>query len=352
MSHMPETVQESAGHWQRDLANAVRSADVLLERLGLTAEQFQSAATGHYGSTLGPFASEETLRQFPVLVPESFLRRMVSGDPADPLLRQVLPLSDEDQTADGFVSDAVGDLQARRGPGVLQKYAGRVLLITTGACAIHCRYCFRRDYPYVDEPRRLEEWSSSIALIAEDTSIHEVILSGGDPLMLNDGRLETLCRQLDQIEHIERIRFHTRLPIVLPSRVTDGLIRLLQSLRAQPIVVVHSNHASELMSDCAEAVKRLSRSGFPVLNQAVLLRGVNDTAEAQEALSRRLLQLGVMPYYLHQLDRVSGTRHFEVPEADGLEIHRRLREVLPGYGVPRYVREIPGRKSKTELPDE
>lgn len=339
MNHMPESVQESAGHWQRDLASAIRSVDALLERLGLSADQFQG------------FASEATLRRFPLLVPESFVNRMEHGDPADPLLRQVLPFGDEDRDVAGFVSDAVGDLQARRGPGLIQKYAGRVLLITTGACAVHCRYCFRRDYPYVDEPRRLEEWSAPLAMIAEDTSIHEVILSGGDPLMLNDGRLETLCRQLDEIAHLERLRIHTRLPIVLPSRVTEALIRLLQSLRVQPVFVIHSNHANELTGDCAEAVKRLGRSGFPVLNQAVLLKGINDTVEAQEQLSRRLMQLGVIPYYLHQLDRVSGSSHFEVPESLGLDIHRRLRELLPGYGVPRYVQEIPGRKSKTELPD-
>ncbi|MFO0979202.1 MAG: KamA family radical SAM protein [Planctomycetaceae bacterium] len=333
---MPESVQESAGHWQRDLASAIRSVDTLLERLGLSAEQFQG------------FATEATLRRFPLLVPESFVNRMEHGDPADPLLRQVLPFGDEDRDVAGFVSDAVGDLQARRGPGLIQKYAGRVLLITTGACAVHCRYCFRRDYPYVDEPRRLEEWSAPLAMIAEDTSIHEVILSGGDPLMLNDGRLETLCRQLDEIAHLGEAGFIRGCSAVASHGGSDSTAA---ESSGQPVFVIHSNHANELTGDCADAVKRLGRAGFPVLNQAVLLKGINDTVEAQEQLSRRLMQLGVIPYYLHQLDRVSGSSHFEVPEELGLDIHERLKDMLPGYGVARYVREIPGRKSKTELPD-
>lgn len=335
------------GHWQRELAGAVRSVEELLRQVGLNPYNHPLPLIAE---SLGlKFATGDTLARFPVLVPENFLSRMTPGDPADPLLRQVLPFQDESYAAEGFVADAVGDLDARRAPGVLQKYAGRVLLITTSACAIHCRYCFRRDYPYEEEPRRLDDWRAAVRSIAEDTSITEVIFSGGDPLMLSDARLRTLCELIDGISHVERIRFHTRLPIVLPARVTSEFLALATTLRAQVILVVHANHANEIVGDCAESLRTLVRSGIPVLNQTVLLSGVNDTAEDMEALCRRLINLGVMPYYLHQLDRVSGTTHFESTEQAGLEIIRQLSARLPGYAVPRYVREIAGELSKSAI---
>jgi len=333
--------------WQRELANAVRTVEDLFRRLGLnpddsaTQERLRSAGIGA--------ADSDTLRRFPVLVPENFLVRMQPGDVQDPLLLQVLPQFAEGLVVPGFVPDAVGDLDARRTAGVLQKYAGRVLLIATSACAIHCRYCFRRDYPYAEEPRRLIDWQPALDVIAADTSITEVIFSGGDPLMLNDARLLALCSAIDDIPHIERIRFHTRMPIVLPSRVTPDLLSLLTALRTQPIMVVHANHANELVGDCALALKKLVRAGLPVLNQAVLLAGVNDRIEALESLCRRLINLGVMPYYLHQLDRVSGTAHFEADREQGRQLIEQLAARLPGYAVPRFVQEIPGESSKTPL---
>ena len=333
--------------WQRELAQSIRSGEELLRRRGLNPDDLR---TQQMLQTTGiQLADQDILRRFPVLVPENFLARMTHGDLGDPLLRQVLPLSDESLAVDGFVPDAVGDLEARRTPGVLQKYAGRVLLIATSACAIHCRYCFRRDYPYAEEPRRLQDWQPALDEIASDSSITEVIFSGGDPLMLSDSRLQILCLAIDQIPHVERIRFHTRLPIVLPSRVTAELIALLTGFRAQPIMVVHANHGNELVGDCKYALQTLVRSGIPVLNQAVLLAGVNDSVEALDALCRGLINVGVMPYYLHQLDRVSGTAHFEVNRERGRQLIQQLATRLPGYAVPRFVQEIPGEPNKTAL---
>ena len=328
------TLAASAG-WRRSLAEAIRDPEVLLERLGLGREWLEPA--------------RRSARLFPLLVPASYLARIQPHDPHDPLLRQVLPLEDETHDVPGFVDDALDESAARRAPGLLQKYPGRALLIATGTCAVHCRYCFRRHYPYGEEPRRLEEWEPALTAIAADPSLHEVLLSGGDPLVLGDRRLAELCGRLDAIPHLRRLRIHTRLPIVLPDRVTPSLVDLLRSLRLTPIVVVHANHARELVGDCELAVRSLVQSGLTVLNQAVLLAGVNDSIDAQAALCERLVDLGVIPYYLHQLDRVAGTAHFDVPEQTGRAIVAELRRRLPGYAVPRYVREVPGVSHKVPL---
>jgi EF-P beta-lysylation protein EpmB len=268
---------------------------------------------------------------------------------ADPLLRQVLPVGVELEAVPGYVADALGEGEARLAPGLLQKYAGRALLIATGLCAVHCRYCFRRHYPYDDEPRRPDEWQAALDAIAADPSLHEVLLSGGDPLMLGDRRLGELCRRLADIGHLRRLRIHTRLPIVLPERITDGLLDLLTGSRLTPFVVVHANHPNEVAADCAAALRRLVRSGLTVLNQAVLLRGVNDDADTLADLCERLADLGVVPYYLHQLDRVAGAAHFAVSEDRGRALVAKLRARLPGYAVPTYVREIPGEPCKVPL---
>jgi len=224
----------------------------------------------------------------------------------------------------------------------LHKYRGRALLVTTGACAIHCRYCFRRHYPYGDEPRRLADWEAAFETVAGDPSLHEVILSGGDPLMLTDARLEALCQRLAAIPHVKRLRVHTRLPIVLPERVTERLLALLFEAGPTPVMVVHANHPRELVGSCADALRRIVRAGVTTLNQAALLKRVNDTVETQSDLCARLVDLGVIPYYLHQLDRVAGAAHFEVNEAHGRHLIDELRRRLPGYAVPRYVRETAG----------
>ncbi len=331
---LSERSRSTPESWRRSLADAIRDPNQLLSRLGLAADETRS-----------PKLSQ----QFPLLVPESFLKRMRSGDINDPLLRQVLPIAEEDAEVAGFTIDALDEATFRKAPGLLHKYEGRALLVLTGACAVHCRYCFRRHYPYSQEPKRLDDWEPAFAALEQDESIHEVLLSGGDPLMLTDERLTTVVRRLESIPHLRRLRWHTRLPIVLPDRVTLEWLDLLTSTRLTSIVVVHANHPHELVADCALALRQLTQSGVMTLNQAVLLRGVNDSAETLVGLSERLIDLGIKPYYLHQLDRVAGTAHFEVPEETGLRLMAELRQRLPGYAVPQYVREVPGEAFKVPL---
>ena len=321
--------------WQQELADAIRDPDILIDRLGLP-------------DSLRPGA-RRAAELFPLFVTDSFLRRMRLGDPRDPLLLQVLPLDAENQSHPGFTRDPLEEASAHQAPGLLQKYAGRALMISTGACAIHCRYCFRRSFPYGDEPRRLADWEPAFERLQADPSIREIILSGGDPLMLSDARLLEIVARLDEIGHLDRLRVHTRLPIVLPSRVTGRLIDLLDSTRMTPIVVVHANHPAEIVDDCRDALRLLVTSGLTVLNQTVLLAGINDAVEPLTELCERLINVGVMPYYLHQLDRVGGTAHFEVAVPRGLALIEELRARLPGYAVPQYVREVPGERHKVPL---
>jgi EF-P beta-lysylation protein EpmB len=327
--HLPNNgeLAPTDGDWRTSLREAIRDPDVLLARLKLPTRDE---------------AARQRRQTFPLLVPESFLRRMQVGDPHDPLLRQVLPIADEDRNVLGFTNDALRESEFHAAPGLLRKYQGRVLLILTGACAVNCRYCFRRHYPYSQEPKRWDDWEPTFQAIDLDPSIHEVLLSGGDPLMLTDERLAAVVKRLEAIPHLRRLRIHTRLPIVLPNRVTCGLIHLLRSTRLTSVVVVHANHPRELVNDCADALRRLAQAGLMLLNQAVLLRGINDSTDILAELSERLIDLGVRPYYLHQLDRVAGTAHFEVAEDVGRELMENLRRRLPGYAVPQYVRETPG----------
>jgi EF-P beta-lysylation protein EpmB len=288
-------------------------------------------------------------QSFPIFAPWPFIRRMAKGNYEDPLLRQVLPLADERTQQPGFAADPVGDADSRLAAGLLQKYSGRALLVTTGACAVHCRYCFRRHYPYAESPRSPDDWQPAIDRIAADPTIEEVILSGGDPLTLVDGHLAELVRRIADIGHVRRLRVHTRLPIVIPQRVTDELLDWLRGTRLVPVMVVHANHPNEIDESTAAALSRLVEAGIPVLNQSVLLRGVNDHADALIDLSRRLVDLRVIPYYLHQLDHVAGAAHFEVPVSRGLELIAAMRRALPGYAVPRYVQEVAGEAHKRVL---
>lgn len=321
--------------WQQALKDAVRDPRELCRLLQLPPE-LEAAAV-------------RAARLFPVFAPRGYVARMKPGDPRDPLLRQVLPLADEEAEVPGYVADPLGEAAAVKAPGLLQKYAGRVLMVTTGACAVHCRYCFRRHFPYEETPRSLAGWQAALERIAADSTIHEVLLSGGDPLTLVDDLLEKLIGELANIPHLTRIRVHTRLPIVIPQRVCDELLAWLAGTRLTPVVVVHANHPQEIDEEVAEALRRLRRAGIVVLNQSVLLRGVNDSAEVLCRLSERLTDLGVLPYYLHQLDRVAGAAHFEVAEDRGRDIMQRMHAALPGYAVPRYVRETPGGLSKESL---
>lgn len=286
---------------------------------------------------------------FPLFVPRPYLGRIRRGDPRDPLLAQVLPTPEEYAPAAGFVADPVGDAPAQRAGGLLHKYAGRVLLVTTGACAVHCRYCFRRHFPYGGGPRSLAAWAPALDYIAGDESVREVILSGGDPLSVADALLAELAGRIARIEHVQRLRVHTRLPIMIPQRVTPELLDWLRGTRLTPVMVVHVNHPAELDDSVAAALAAVVDAGVPVLNQAVLLAGVNDAADVLVELSNRLVDLRVMPYYLHQLDRVAGAAHFEVPVQRGRELMECLRARLPGYAVPRYVLEVAGAANKVPL---
>lgn len=287
------------------------------------------------------------IRGFPLRVPLSFANRMQKGNAEDPLFRQIWPAPSEAEVNLGFATDAVGDLEKMKPGGLIHKYRGRALVITTGACAINCRYCFRRHFPYGEANASRNRWQLLLEELRADDSIEEVILSGGDPLSLSDDKLAALAQGLDAIPHLKRLRLHTRQPIVLPSRVNDELLQWLTATRLQTVMVVHVNHANELDADVARAMARLKTAGVPLLNQAVLLKGINDTLNAQKALSERLFECGVLPYYLHQLDRVQGAAHYEVDETKGKALIRQLSEHLPGYLVPRLVREIAGNPSKT-----
>jgi EF-P beta-lysylation protein EpmB len=324
--------------WQEAVRDAIRDPAELCRVLGLP-DEIAAAARQASSATPG----------FSLFAPRGFVARMCPGDLNDPLLLQVLPLADELNDVPGFVADPVGDTDATRQPGLLHKYEGRVLLVTTGVCAIHCRYCFRRHFPYSEGPRSLADWRPALEEIAGDPSIHEVILSGGDPLMVVDHVLADLVEELAAIPHVRRLRVHTRLPIVIPERVTGELIDLLRGTPLAPIVVVHANHANELDDHVIAALARLSDAGIPLLNQAVLLRSINDTTSSQLALCERLVDHRVLPYYLHQLDRVAGAAHFEVPTETGRRIIEDLRAQLPGYAVPRFVTEQPAELSKTVL---
>lgn len=324
-----------ARHWQAELARGFRDTGDLLAALGLSA-----AECGLAPGTATPF---------PLRVPRGFVARMRPGDPSDPLLLQVLPVAAEHVVAPGFVSDPVGDLASARAPGLLQKYAGRALLITTGACAVHCRYCFRREYPYSDHSAAAGQLETALAVIAADPDLEEIILSGGDPLVLADHRLEYLLKSLDDLPHIRRIRLHSRVPVVLPERVDTRLLDFLGTLHTRIVVVIHANHARELDPAVVEALRALGAATGPVLNQSVLLRGVNDSADAIVDLSRALFDAGVIPYYLHQMDPVAGAAHFCVSDAEALRLIAVARANLPGYLVPKLVREIPGATAKTLL---
>ena len=323
------------GRWQQLWRDAVRDPTELLNLLGL--------------EDLAARVSPGAVRQFPLRVPRGFVDRMRRGDPHDPLLRQVLPLDDEDRQVPGFGLDAVGDLAASGGTGVIHKYRGRVLLVATGSCAIHCRYCFRRHYPYAEQTAAAAGWREALDYLAADTSVSEVLLSGGDPLSLSTAKLAEFTQALAGLPHVRRLRLHTRLPVVLPERVDEELLAWLSGLPWPVVVVIHANHGNEIDASVADALARLRGAGAQVLNQAVLLRGVNDSLPALSDLSERLFAAGALPYYLHQLDRVAGTAHFEVTDERARALHDGLAASLPGYLVPRLVREVAGAPAKTPL---
>jgi len=283
---------------------------------------------------------------FAVRVPRGFVARMRHGDAKDPLLLQTLPQLAELDIVLGFGTDAVGDMAARSAQGVLHKYEGRALLIASGSCAINCRYCFRRHFPYGDEMAAAGQWRKALDHVRQDPSISELILSGGDPLSLATAKFEGLSEGLAEIPHVTRLRIHTRLPVVLPERIDDAFIAWLERMPLQKVIVLHANHAAEFDQGVDTACSRLRQGGATLLNQSVLLRGVNDDIDTLAALSERLFAAGVLPYYLHQLDRVQGSAHFEVDDPRALALVEGMRHRLPGYLVPKLVREVGGEPSK------
>jgi len=315
--------------WRSLLKSAIRDSKTLLAELSL-----------HRGDV-------DHLPAFPVRVPRPFLARMQIGNPNDPLLLQVLSQNTERDEADGYLADPVGETPLARASGLIQKYRHRALLIASPACAVHCRYCFRREFPYADHtPSNLD---AALAVIREDASLTEVILSGGDPLNLPDARFDALLTAVAGISHVQRIRIHTRLPVVLPQRITRALLETMGRAAKPVVLVAHCNHAQELDADTARAFRLLRQADVMLLNQAVLLRGINDSADSLCALSERLFEQGVLPYYLHLLDRVRGAHHFALDDAQATAIMDEVHARLPGYLVPRLVREIAGEPGKTVI---
>lgn len=317
--------------WRQSLREAIGDPRDLLELLDLA----------HLGDHLPAHDAGFAMR-----VPRGFAARMRRGDSRDPLLLQVLPQLAELDEPPGFTVDAVGDLAARAAHGVLHKYDGRALLIAAGSCAVNCRYCFRRHFPYAKDIAAVNGWRDALSWLRDDPSVRELILSGGDPLMLATHKLAELTDSLRAIPHVTRLRLHTRLPVVLPERIDGEFCRWLSGLSLQCVIVLHANHPNELDDSVRDACVRLRGAGATLLNQSVLLRGVNDDADVLAALSERLFECGLLPYYLHQMDRVQGTAHFVVTDNRARALCGELRARLPGYLVPRLVREVPGEASK------
>ncbi len=328
-------ISRTGSRWQHELRDAICSAQTLFELLELD-------------GALAPKALKAD-KDFPLRVPRPFVDRIKKGDWKDPLLLQVLPLAEELDYTPGFSTDPLAERQAIAAPGLIHKYHGRVLLIATASCAIHCRYCFRRHFPYQENKPGTAQWKQALDYIRQDKSIKEVILSGGDPLLAPDRYLAELVDQLADIAHLERLRIHTRLPIVIPQRITTECLDWLTTSRLQPIVVLHCNHANEIDRAVAESIEQLLKRGVTVLNQSVLLRQINDRVDTLIELSEALFSVGVLPYYLHLLDRVAGAAHFDVAEVEALALIDQLRSKLPGYMVPKLVKEQAGKSSKTPI---
>lgn len=321
--------------WKKELADAAVSVAHLLKKLELS----------HY------IEKVDARPEFKCLVTDSYIKKMKTGDINDPLLRQILPFTQENnsQLQQAGKTDPVGDLNALASQGLLHKYHGRALLISTGACAIHCRYCFRRSFPYQQSSCTNNVLNDALNYLNQHTEIEEVILSGGDPLILDNEKLTRLISKIESVNHIQTLRIHTRLPVVLPNRINAGLLHLLQSSRFQVVMVIHANHTNELQHDEYTKLQLLHEAGITLLNQSVLLKGVNDNADTLIALSKRLFQCNTIPYYLHLLDPVKGAMHFDVSKHTALELKREMEERLPGYLVPGLVQEIAKKKSKTAI---
>jgi len=283
---------------------------------------------------------------FPLNIPYRLAKKIKKNTINDPILKQFVPLEDEKITDPNFLADPVNDTAFCKSEKLLKKYKHRALLLCTSACAMHCRYCFRQNFPY---EKKITEFQKELDIIKNDTTIYEVILSGGDPLSLGNLELRTLLNSINEIEHVKRIRFHTRFVIGIPERIDECLLESFQSISKQIFFIVHINHPVELDGDVLHYLKKIQKLGIPILTQTVLLRGINDSLDILKRLSEKLVDSGIIPYYLHDLDPVKGAKHFKVDEKKGTELIKRLREEVSGYGVFQYVREIPFKTSKTPL---
>ncbi|TVR12672.1 MAG: EF-P beta-lysylation protein EpmB [Planctomycetota bacterium] len=328
---MPEALT-SVTPWRQELAQSLRDPDALWQYLQLPPEHLPAARA--------------LAKEFPLVAPMPFVRRITPQTMNDPLLMQLCPVAAEAQAVPGFSHDPVGERLAQVQPGMLRKYHGRALLITTSSCAIHCRYCFRRHFPYAQRARGPGWWRPAIAHIAADDSIDEVILSGGDPLMLSDEQLAQVVSEIAAIQHVQRLRIHSRLPIMIPQRLDLSCRQWLNQDSLQMVLVLHANHAQEIDEQVCQSLQPLRQEGVHLLNQAVLLRGINDSAQAQRLLGERLLSAGVLPYYLHALDPVAGAAHFHIGDQEAIAIMDELHRLTAGYLVPRLVREVPGEAGK------
>ena len=321
--------------WNQQLKQAIRSLPELLAALDLSLDDLNKR--------------QQACADFPLLVPRSFVERMEKGNPNDPLLLQVLPQAQENSESEGFIKDPLAEKHSNLSKGLIHKYNSRVLLIMSSGCAVNCRYCFRRHFPYSENRMNDEDWQNILQYLAADDSIEEVIFSGGDPLMMSDQQLAQRITDLEQIPHIERLRIHTRLPVVIPQRISEDLVTMLANTRLTAIMVLHINHANELHQVLKKQTQALLKAGVLLLNQAVLLKGINNTFSAQQALSKALINLNITPYYLHLLDKVQGAQHFDIDEAEAREIYKQMLNNLSGYLLPKLVREESGKGSKTPV---
>jgi EF-P beta-lysylation protein EpmB len=320
--------------WQKELANVVTDPKKLLEMLNIEPKKYLL----HF----------KARKLFPVRVPRPFIEKMQQGDFNDPLLKQVMPLSDEFLLSPGFVTDPLAEHESKV-EGLLHKYKHRVLLIVKAGCAINCRYCFRRHFPYADNSPNKLRWQYALDYIQKNKEITEVIFSGGDPLMASDEHLAWLIDNIEKISHVKRLRIHTRLPVVIPKRVTTTLVELLKNTHLKATVVLHINHGNEINKALAEAVEPLRAARIPLFNQSVLLKGINDKADILAELSEKLFDIGIQPYYLHMFDQVQGAAHFDVNEQQAVNIVKELMTILPGFLMPKLVREIAGEANKTPI---